>query len=74
MAHEVKLRLHTKVVASKDVEIEVHESSGKLGTLLISKGNIEWQPAWKSVKKHRLPWAKFAELMEREGKPARAKR
>jgi hypothetical protein len=74
MAHEVKLRLHTKVVASKDVEIEVHESSEKLGTLLISKGNVEWQPAWKSVKKHRLPWAKFAKLMEREGKPARAKR
>ena len=74
MAHEVKLRLHTKVVASKDVEIEVHESSGKLGTLLISKGNIEWQPAWKSVNKRRMSWATFAKLMEREGKPARAKR
>lgn len=53
MAHEVKLKLHTKVVASKDMEIEVRETSGKLGTLLISKGNIEWRPAWKSVKKHR---------------------
>jgi hypothetical protein len=74
MAHKVKLRLHTNVVASKDVEIEVHESSGKLGTLLISKGNIEWLPAWKSIKKHRLRWVKFAELMEREGKPTRAKR
>jgi len=34
------------VVASKDVEIAVTESaSGKLGTLLVSQGNIEWQPA-----------------------------
>jgi hypothetical protein len=74
MAHEVKLRLHTKVVASKDVEIDVHESSGKLGTLLISKGNVEWQPAWKSIKKYRLPWGKFALVMEREGKLVRAKR
>jgi hypothetical protein len=61
-------------VAHKDVEIVVHESSGKLGTLLISKGNIEWQPSRKSVKKHRLSWEKFAQLMEHEGKPARAKR
>ena len=71
MAHEVKLRLHTKVVASKDMEIEVRESSGKLGTLLISKGNVEWRPAWKSVKKHRLSWKKFAALMENEGKPVK---
>jgi hypothetical protein len=74
MAHEVKLRVHTKVVGSKDVEIVVRESSGKLGTLLISKGNIEWRPAWKSVRKHRLSWAKFADLMRGEGKPVRARR
>lgn len=74
MAHEVKLTLHSKLVASKDVEIAVRQSSGKLGTLLISKGNIEWQPAWKSVRRHRLTWTKFAELMKDEGKPVRAKR
>jgi hypothetical protein len=68
MAHEVRLKLSTNVVAHKDVEVEVHESSGKLGTLLISKGNIEWRPARKSKKKHRLSWAKFAALMEGEGK------
>jgi hypothetical protein len=68
MAHEVKLKLHTKVVASKDMEVVVRESSGKLGTLLISKGNIEWRPAWKSVKKHRLSWGSFADLMKEHGK------
>lgn len=73
MAHEVKLKLNTNVVAYKDVEISVRDSSGKLGTLLISKGNIEWRPAWKSVKKHRFSWAQFADLMQ-GGKTVRAKR
>ena len=73
MAHEVKLKLNTNVVGYKDVEISVRGSSGKLGTLLISKGNIEWRPAWKSVKKYRFTWAQFASRME-EGKAVKAKR
>lgn len=73
MAHEVRLKLNTNVVAHKDVEIAVRNSSGKLGTLLISKGNIEWLPAWRSVKKHRFTWAQFADLMK-EGKPVKARR
>jgi len=40
---------------------------------LISKGNIEWVPANNSVKKRRLSWEKFAQLMESEGKVARIK-
>jgi len=73
MAHEVKLKLHSRIIASKDIEISVRDSSGKLGTLLISKGNIEWRPAWKSVKKYRFTWGQFADRM-REGKSVRAKR
>jgi hypothetical protein len=73
MAHEVLLDINTKFVLHKDVKIEVSNSSGKLGTLLVSKGNIEWLPASKSVNKHRLSWDKFASLMVEQGKPARAK-
>ncbi len=73
MAHEVRLKVNTNVVGYKDVEISVRGSSGKLGTVLISKGNIEWRPARKSVRKHRFTWAQFAEMMK-EGKPVRAKR
>ncbi|GAB2587614.1 hypothetical protein GCM10027034_20020 [Ramlibacter solisilvae] len=73
MAHTVKLNLNTNVVNHKDVSIEVSGSNGKLGTLLVSKGNIEWLPSPKSVKKHRLSWAKFAQLMQDQGRPARAK-
>jgi hypothetical protein len=73
VAHEVKLKLNTNVVGYKDIEIVVRQSSGKLGTLLVSRGNIEWRPAWKSVKKHRFTWQEFAERMQ-EGKPVKTRR
>jgi len=44
MAHEVRAKIDTKVVTGKDLEIVVKTSAEKLGTLLISKGNIEWLP------------------------------
>lgn len=74
MAHEVSLNLNEKFVLHKDVKIEVKADSAKLGTLLISKGNIEWLPVGNSVNKHRLSWRKFAELMEAQGQPAKIKK
>ena len=78
MAHEVSAKLHTKVVASKDLEIEVKTvdegKSSKLGTLLISKGNIEWLPKGNSVNKKRLTWVQFAELVEEHGKSVKMKK
>lgn len=75
MAREVRAKIDTKVVAHKDLEITVKSSQdGKLGKLLISKGNIEWLPKGNSVKKRRLSWAKFAELFEREGRVVRSKK
>ena len=68
MAHEVTLDISTKFVLHKDVTIEVKKDGRKLGTALISKGNIELVPAGNSVNKKRLSWAKFAELMVAEGK------
>jgi hypothetical protein len=60
-------------VSNKDLEIIVKTDSGKLGTLLISRGNVEWLPKGNSVNKTRLSWAKFAEVMKENGKPAKAK-
>lgn len=73
MAHEVRVKIDTAVVAHKDLEVVVRSDEGKIGTLLISKGNIEWLPKGNSVNKQRLSWAKFAEFMEEYGKPAKAK-
>ncbi len=74
MAHEVALSLNTKFVLSKDVEISVKEDGKSLGTLLISKGNIEWLPSGNHVNKHRLSWSRFAEVMVAEGKLAKIKK
>ncbi len=73
MAHQVRIKIDTAVVHNKDFEIVVTSSGGKLGTLLVSRGNIEWLPKGNSVNKTRLTWAKFAQFMERHGKPVRAK-
>jgi hypothetical protein len=74
MAHEVTLDIATKFVLHKDVKIEVKNDEGKLGTVLVSKGNIEWLPAGNSVNKMRMNWKKFAEVMETEGKPVKIKK
>ena len=74
MAHEVRAKVHTKVVANKDLEIIVKTDGNKLGSLLISKGNVEWLPKGNSVTKKRLSWAKFAALMESQGRTVKAKR
>lgn len=74
MAHEVTLDIATKFVLHKDVKIDIKNDNGKLGTLLVSKGNVEWVPAGNSVNKRRLSWTKFADLMELHGSPAKTKK
>ncbi len=70
-SHKVALRLPAKLILAKDVEFDVKSDAKKLGTLLVSKGNIEWVPANHSVRKKRLSWEKFAELMETSGRTKR---
>lgn len=76
MAHEVSAKLHTKVVTHKDLEVEIKTISdgktSKVGTLLISKGNIEWLPKGNHVNKKRLTWHQFAEMIETNGKTVKA--
>jgi len=75
MAHQVSIEIpSTRTVLHKDIKFEVRGSTGKIGTLLISKGNIEWLASPKSIKKRRLSWRQFAAVMALEGKPARAAR
>jgi len=72
--HDVSFEIPQKFVLAKDIKLEVKSGGTKIGTLLISKGNVEWVPANHSVKKRRLTWEKFAELMGSEGKIARIKK
>jgi hypothetical protein len=72
-AHEVSFLIPQKFVLAKDVEFHVTSNGARLGKLLISKGNIEWMPAYKSVKKRRLTWEAFDALMRSQGKETRIK-
>jgi hypothetical protein len=72
MAHEVIMDVSSKFVLHKDVSVEIKKDGKKLGTVLISKGNIEWVPSGNSVNKKRLSWSKFAELMEQEGRDVKS--
>lgn len=72
--HEVRARIDTKVISHKDLEIVVRRNAQKLGTLLISKGNIEWLPRGKYINKKRLSWQRFATLIEAQGRSAKARR
>jgi hypothetical protein len=73
-SHRVSFEIPQKVVLAKDIEFEVKSDGKMLGKLLISQGNVEWVPANNSVKKRRLSWEKFADLMESQGKVARIKK
>lgn len=67
------MELQSTFVLRKDVTFEVKKDDSKLGTLLISKGNIEWVPSGNSVNKHRMTWAAFAKMMESEGRTKKIK-
>ena len=54
--HDVTFEIPQKVLLAKDMVFEVKSNGAKLGSLLISKGNIEWVPANHSVRKQRLTW------------------
>lgn len=75
MANEVNVKINASVpVKHTDFEVVVKNNSSKLGTLLISKGNVEWLPKGNSVNKRRLSWVELSELMEKYGRPVRAKK
>jgi len=74
MANQVNVKINASVpVKYKDFEVVVRNDNGKLGTLLISKGNIEWLPKGNSVNMKRMSWTKFAEFMEDYGRAVKAK-
>ncbi|MFA5372418.1 MAG: hypothetical protein WC053_08200 [Sideroxydans sp.] len=71
--HNVTFDIPQKMVLAKDVEFNIKSGGSKLGTLLVSKGNVEWIPSSNSVNKYRLSWEKFAALMETQGRNKKIK-
>jgi hypothetical protein len=61
--HTVKLtRIPELEVGKKDMRFDIEGDEGaKIGTLLVSKGGIEWRPS-KKQKRH-LSWEKFDQII-----------
>lgn len=75
MANQVKARINSVVeVKHKDFEIVIRNDGQKLGTLLISKGNMEWLPKGNSINKRRLRWTDFAKIMEGYGRKVKVRK
>lgn len=66
--HDVSFEIPAKFALAKDVVFDVKSGGAKLGTLLISKGNIEWKPSKAVTTKYRMSWEKFASVMEASGR------
>jgi hypothetical protein len=66
MANEVKMKTGGVDVQNIDVEFDVKEDGGVVGTLKISKGTVEWRPKDFSYGFH-LSWVKFSEIMQGHG-------
>ena len=71
--HNVTIvRMPSRLVGKSDVVFDVRENDSKLGDLRVSQGNIFWRP-FNCAYGHVLPWALFAEMMEKNGKRQKQK-
>lgn len=60
--HSVKLNLPSTEIGSSDVIIDVTQDGGKLGTLKISKGGLDWTPRYAKIIS--LNWTQFDKLLQ----------
>lgn len=72
MAHKVSFTLPTRELGREDIEfvvMHVDESGDvkRFGTLLVSKGAVEWRPTNK-VYRRKLNWTRFDQLMRESGR------
>lgn len=68
MAHEVHMTQGRREIGGKDVEFHVRAGGDKLGTLMISRGGIEWRRAYVETKTVSMGWEQFAQMLE-ESRP-----
>jgi hypothetical protein len=67
MAHTVTFNVPRRTLGREDIEFVVEKDGVRFGTLLVSKGAVEWRPANK-VYRRRLRWGRFDQLMREAGR------
>ena len=68
MAHKVTFSVPERSLGREDIEFVVMRDGARFGTLLVSKGAVEWRPTNK-VYRRKLSWSKFDQLMRTIGRP-----
>ena len=66
MAHKVTFDVPRRDLGREDIVFVVHKDDKRFGTLLISKGAVEWRPTNK-VYRRKISWDKFDQLMRQSG-------
>ena len=67
MAHKVTFSVPERTLGREDVEFVVEKDGMRFGTLLVSKGAVEWRPTNK-VYRRRMRWDRFDVLMRESGR------
>ncbi len=67
MAHRVTFNVPKRLLGREDIEFVVEKDGVRFGTLLVSKGAVEWRPTNK-VYRRRLGWGRFDQLMRESGR------
>ena len=64
--HDVNFTVPWRSLGKEDVTFRVLADGELLGTLKVSKGAVVWKP-WKKKYSFKLGWARFDQVMQREG-------
>jgi hypothetical protein len=67
MAHKVTFSVPERSLGREDIEFVVMRDGVRFGTLLVSKGAVEWRPTNK-VYRQRLDWERFDQVMRESGR------
>ena len=67
MAHKVTFNLPRRELGREDIEFVVRKGDKRFGTLLVSKGAVEWRPTNKQYHR-KVSWDLFDQLMRKVGK------
>ena len=70
MANEVSVNLPWRKLGGADAEFKVKIDNAVIGTLKISKGDLEWVPR-DAKYGYKVKWADFGKLMEKNGSKAK---
>jgi hypothetical protein len=67
MAHKVSFHLPKRELGREDIEFVIEQDGKRFGTLLVSKGAVEWRPTNK-VYRRKLNWTRFDQLLRETGR------